>query len=162
MTYCREAYVQASLALVGRILHAGLVGIEEIVLAILSRGEVRHYYIGSRRYGLFPSPRVYGLVGGRRYHIDPGHHQTGDGYHLQCHFHPFLRRGYEVPEAVEGSVGMGNIWPQADHCNVHTLEKQQVRGEMVSSLEGKADHYSGPDLVAGLFQAFEAVQPAAE
>ena len=158
----RETDVQAGLALVRLVFDAGLVGIDEIALAVFPGREVRHDDIGPSGDGLFPSLRVDGLVRGGRHHVDLGHHDAQDGDHLERHVHALLCRRDEVPEAVQRGVGMGNVGAEPDHRHIHPLEEEQVVGQVVQRLAGQADHDPGTGLVADALQAFQAVEPPAE
>ena len=62
------------MALVRFILYAGLVGVDEVVLAELVGCEVGHDDISASEDGFLASLRVNSLVGGGRHHIDFGHH----------------------------------------------------------------------------------------
>ena len=70
-----HADVEAREALLGLVAHAGLVGIDEVVLAVFVGGEVGHDDIGASHDGLFSSHGVNGLVGSGRHHVDFRHHQ---------------------------------------------------------------------------------------
>ena len=78
-----EAYVEAAVALVRLVFDAGLVRIDEIVLAEFVGREVRHDNVGACEDGFLATLRVDGLVGRGRHHIDFGHHQAKDGNHLE-------------------------------------------------------------------------------
>ena len=157
-----HADIEAGVALFGLVAHAGLVRVDEVILAVFIGREVGHDDIGSGCNGFLASQRVDSLVGRGSHHVDFGHHQSQDSYHLEREIHPFFDGRNLVGVLVQRCVGVGNEGPHADHGHVLAAEEEQVVGEVVERLEGQSHHDACACLVADLQQRVDAGQSAVE
>ena len=108
---------------IGLVADAGLVGINEVILAELVGREVRHDDVGTSEDGFFAALRVEGLVGRGRHHVDFRHHQAKRGNHLQGQFHALFGGRDLVFVRPKRRVRVGDKRPHSDHRHFLLLEE---------------------------------------
>ena len=148
MPYRFHAEIEAGLALVGFVFYAGLVRIDEIIFSEFVWCEVRHDNISANHNGFLATERVDSLVGSGCHHVDFRHHQAQNGNHFQSEIHAVFCRWNLVFILIKRCIRMRDEWTHSDHCDIFTLEKHQIIGQIVQSLERKAHHYSCSCLIA--------------
>ena len=151
-----HAQIQTAAALLRLVADAGLVGVDEVLFAVLLRRQVGHDDVGAGLDRLFAPLRVERLGRGGGHHVDLGHHQPQGGYHVQSQPHPFLVGGDLLPIGPERGIGVGQEGAQSHHCHVLFLEEEQIMHQMIQRLEGQSHHHAGAGLVAGFQQAVDA------
>ena len=152
-----EAHIETTVALVGFVFNAGLVGVDEIVLAEFVGREIGHDDVGAGEDGFLAALRVDGLVSSGGHHVDFRHHQAKDGNHLQGQFHAFLGRRNLVPKLPKRCVGVRDKRPHADHGHVFLFEKEQVVSKVIKCLERQTHHHASACLVTQLQQCIDAI-----